>query len=126
MDIKFRATEIGYYEEYDTISCGASNAVDNEEYHYINFQRPVKIGCSDDQGIYFEIDDQINGGYNTIQHCKIAPGVLTIKFKDSFEKLPGATITIEFSSMNSDGLLPINEGLRKVFIGYEDAFTEVL
>lgn len=126
MDIKFRAAEIGYYEEYDTISCGASNAADNEEYHYINFQRPVKIGCPDDQGIYFEIDDQINGGYNTIQHCKIAPGVLTIKLKDSFEKLPGATITIEFSSMNSDGLLPINEGLRKVFIGYEDVFTEIL
>lgn len=126
MEIRFRATEIGYYEEYDMVSCGASNAASNEEYHYINFQRPVKIGCSDDEGIYFEIDDQINGGYNIIQHCKIAPGVITIKLKDSFDTLPGKTITVEFASMNSDGLLPINEGLRKIFKGYEDRFIEIL
>lgn len=126
MDIKFIATEIGYYEEYNTVSCGASNAASNEEYHYINFQRSVEIGCADDQGIYFEIDDQINGGYNTIQHCKTEPGVLIIKLKDSFDKLPGKTITVEFASINFDGLLPINEGLKKIFIGYEDKFTEIL
>lgn len=125
MDIKFIATEIGYYEEYNTVSCGASNAAGNEEYHYINFQRSVEIGCFDDQGIYFEIDDQINGGYNIIQHCKIEPEVLTIKLKDSFDKLPGKTITVEFSSMNSDRFLPINEGLRKIFKGHEDRFTEI-
>jgi len=62
--IEFTASEIGYYEEYETISCGASNADSDEENHYINFQRASEIGSPDDDGVYFEIDDQINGGYD--------------------------------------------------------------
>ena len=69
--IEFKATEIGYIEELDTVSCGASNAEGHGKYHYINFQRASQIGSSDDEGIYFEIDGQINGGYNIIKSCEL-------------------------------------------------------
>ena len=69
MKIEFTATEIGCFEDLGAISCGASNAESNEEYHYINLQRAADPDDPDDDGIYFEIDDQGNSGYNVIDKC---------------------------------------------------------
>ncbi len=122
--IEFTATEIGYLEEeeYETLSCGASNADSSEPYHYINFQRAIEIE-KDDDGVYFEIDDQINGGYNIIEHCELRENQLIVRLKSEFKEKPSEIIVVKFSSLATEGLLPINHGLSKVFKGQEERFT---
>lgn len=117
--MEFKATEIGYYEEYDTVSCGASNADSTDEYHYINFQRASKIGSADDEGIYFEIDDQIQGGYNLISEILIRDNSIKVLFNDGASDIPFNEITVTFDSPASEGLESIIDGLQKVFKGYE-------
>jgi hypothetical protein len=116
--VTFHATEIGYLEEFDTVSCGASNADSTDEYHYINFQRAAKIGSPDDTGIYFELDDQVNSGFNIIESCELSPNQLTIKLSEKLNSCSGEII-VSFNSYASKDLQPINEGLKKIFLGYE-------
>ena len=123
--IEFKATKIGYLEEqdYGTVSCGASNADSTEPYHYMNFQRSIEIEDYDD-GVYFEIDDQINGGYNIVEKCKLKEKRLIVKLASDFKEMPGEIIVVHFDLLATDGLLPINQGLKKVFIGHEERFEE--
>lgn len=123
--IKFTATEIGCLEEkeYETVSCGASNADSTEPYHYINFQRSIEIK-KDDDGVYFEIDDQINGGYNIVESCELKENELIVMLKPDFKEMPSEKIVVSFNSQATEGLLPINQGLRKVFKGYEERYKE--
>ncbi len=118
--IEFSATEIGYYEEFGVVSCGASNAAGAEEYHYINFQRPLAIGGAEDEGVYFEIDDQLCGGYNIVASCELQPGALVITLSKTFKGMNSELIVVRFEAHASKGLQPIDEGLRKVFVGHEN------
>ena len=117
--MEFKATEIGYYEEYDTVLCGASNADSTDDYHYISFQRPTEIGSTDDEGVYFEIDDQSQGGYDLISEITIKENFIKVRLKNIAGDIPYNEITVNFDSPASEGLQSIIEGLQKVFIGYE-------
>ena len=118
MKIEFTATEIGCFEEYGVISCGASNAESNEEYHYINLQRDIKPN-ENDEGIYFEIDDQGNCAYNKIDKCNIKKNKLIIEMSKDYEAFPNLEIIVHFKVFNSEGLNPINVGLKTIFQNYE-------
>lgn len=121
--IRFKAIEIGCLDDPDALNCGASNAAGSEEYHYINFQRAAEIDGNDDEGIYFEIDDQINSGYNIIECCEINQNQLIVRLSDNFQEMPGEVIVVEFDSPSSEGMRPIHEGLAMIFIGYENLFS---
>lgn len=118
--LEFFATEIGYYEDCGVASCGASNEKSTEEYHYINFQRSLDIGGRDDEGIYFEIDDQSQGGYNKIAACELCPDKLIVKLIEPLGYTKSELIVVRFYAPASKGLGPIGDGLKKVFIGYEN------
>jgi len=92
------------------------------EYHYINFQRPVDIGGPDDEGVYFEIDDQLQGGYNNVSACELHPGKLIVKLREPLGCMKSKVIVVLFDAPASKGLGPIGEGLKKVFVGYEALF----
>ena len=117
--MEFKATEIGYYEEYYTVICGASNGDSTDDYHYISFQRPIEIGSTDHEGIYFEIDDQIHGGCDLISEITIKENFIKVKLKNSAGDIPYNEITVNFDSPASEDLQSIIQGLQKVFIGYE-------
>ncbi len=118
--IEFSAAEIGYIEDSGVVICGAaSNADGAEKYHYINFQRPTETGSPDDEGMYFEVDDQSCGGYNIIASCELEPNKLTVKLAEP-NGGTGDTVVVHFAEYSSSGLGPIDEGLRKVFLGYEN------
>jgi hypothetical protein len=118
--VEFFATEIGYYEDLGVVSCGASNAKSTEEYHYINFQRSLDVGGSDDEGVYFEIDDQSQGGYNNIADCELHPDKLIVKLAAPFGCMESNSIVVRFGAPASEGLSSIEQGLKKVFVGYEN------
>ena len=118
MKIEFSATEIGCYKEYGVISCGASNAESSEEYHYINLQRDINP-TKDDEGIYFEIDDQGNCAYNKIEKCNISKDKLIIEMSKNYEAFPGLKIIVHFNEFNSEGLEPINIGLKTIFQNFD-------
>ena len=118
MKIEFTATEIGCFEEYGVISCGASNTESNEEYHYINLQRDIEL-TKDDNGIYFEIDDQGNCDYNKIHKCSINKNKMVIEMAKDYEAFPALKITVHFNEFNSEGLEPINIGLKTIFQKFE-------
>lgn len=118
--VEFFATEIGCYEDLGVVSCGASNAKSTEEYHYINFQRPLDVDGRDDEGIYFEIGDQSQGGYNKIATCE-----LIVKLIEPLGYMKNELIVVRFDTTASEGLSPIGDGLKKVFVGY-DALLEIM
>jgi hypothetical protein len=71
MKITFKATEFGTDDDGYALVCGASNSASEEdEYHYFTLQRSSDPEDEDDWGIHFEIDDQINGGYNLLKSCE--------------------------------------------------------
>ena len=62
MPFNFMATEIGF----DDGMGGASNAASADDLHYVVFGK-------DGDGVYFEYDDQINGGVDQVAGISVHP-----------------------------------------------------
>lgn len=79
--IRFVATEAGALTENGVLSCGASNSKSEDEYHYVNIQAHLDGPDPDGWGVYFEIDDQANGGYERLEQVRLSGSqiVLTLK-----------------------------------------------
>ena len=58
MRIAFRATEAGFEADDEAMVCGVAGGPDM----YLTFQRAIE-GSANDDGIYLEHGDQINGQY---------------------------------------------------------------
>lgn len=43
--------------------------LDSGSTHYLMFQRHPEVGHPDDDGVYIEIDDQINAGFRIVESC---------------------------------------------------------
>jgi hypothetical protein len=65
--MRFIATEAGFRDGMG----GASNAQDENEYHYILFGRQVDDQHPDNTGAYFEYDDQKFGSVNCVERIVI-------------------------------------------------------
>ncbi len=122
--IELVATEAGCIEECETISCGASNAKGTDAYHYINFQRASEYGGTDDNGVYFEIDDQINGGYNIVDLCELREDKLIITLSNCFDRMPNEIVEVSISSLGKEDITLFKTGLEKIFFGYEKQFNK--
>jgi len=72
--MKFKATEIGFENGMG----GASNSSCEDEYHYILFSIQNDDDNSENHGVYFEYDDQINGEIDQVQ--KIIIGLKYLEF----------------------------------------------
>jgi hypothetical protein len=61
--MRFSATEVGF----DNGLGGASNGAGTEEYHYVLFGIQNDEQHQHNSGVYFEFDDQINGGIDQLK-----------------------------------------------------------
>lgn len=86
--IRFVATEAGALTKNGVLSCGASNSKSNDEYHYINIQAHVDGPDPDGWGVFFEIDDQANGGYERLEHVCLSGSQLVLTLKQGTRWYP--------------------------------------
>jgi len=117
MELRFNATEIGCTEDEGALLCGASNSMDDAApYHYI-----IISGCSDpddgdDDGTYFEIDDQINGNYNLLTSCTVSSGEITIGLLHGVPWHPDLNrVVIGCESATREQFDGLVAGLRRLF-----------
>jgi hypothetical protein len=80
MRLEFTALEGGFDDEdgpHFCLMCGVSGRDADGADHYLNFQRGFEDeDPSEDWGVHFEFDDQINGAYNCISRCRLTQTVL--------------------------------------------------
>ena len=72
MPLNFTATESGF----DDGMGGASNAAESDPQHYVLFGK-------DDDGVYFEYDDQIHGGVDQVVQISVLPDHVVFVLRDS-------------------------------------------
>ena len=86
--IRFVATEAGSLTENGVLTCGASNSKSDDEYHYVNIQAHVDGPDPDGWGVYFEIDDQANGGYERLSRVTLSGSQLILTLKQGTRWYP--------------------------------------
>src|SRR5665811_820497 len=89
MEIRFTATEFACTEDHGALVCGASNSKTDEPFHYVTMSRSADPADPEDDGIHFEIDDQINGGYHLLASCAVSPRQFTIELLRDVPRHPG-------------------------------------
>ncbi|MEW6158455.1 MAG: hypothetical protein AB1813_13565 [Verrucomicrobiota bacterium] len=75
--MKFVATEAGFKKGLG----GASNSKSAEKYHYVLFGVQKDCQHPENTGIYFEFDDQRNGGINSIKAVVLSNKAVAFKLK---------------------------------------------
>ena len=86
--IRFVATEAGSVTENRVLTCGASNSTSDDEYHYVSIQAHVDGPDPDGWGVYFEIDDQANGGYERLERVRQRGSELVLTLKQGTRWYP--------------------------------------
>ena len=78
--IRFTATECGCSIEYDVLTCGASNSLAPEDVvgRTFIFMRSIHDDDEDDDGPYFELDDQGWGEHDGVASVRFAGNVVTV------------------------------------------------
>lgn len=125
MIIKFIATEFGVHEESDLISCGASNERPDQENHYFFVQRFFEQYEEDEGEIYFEIDDQLNGGYEVISNCILNKNLLKIQLNKGCKWYPDLEKIIVILPHSTDEIQEFEKGFTKLFCNHEEKFKVV-
>ncbi len=116
MVLQFQATEIGCEDDGFALVCGASNSKADEPYHYITIQ-----GCSDpddedDDGIHFEIDDQINGNYDLLRACHVSRSQIFVDLHHDVPWHPGLErVIIDCAAASEAEFDSLVTGLRRLF-----------
>lgn len=75
----FVATEVGEATEFGILTCGATHSGSTGESHYVIVQ--ANLNDPDEWGPYFEVDDQINGGYQFVQRVQLVESTLEFTLK---------------------------------------------
>ena len=86
---------------------------------YLMFQRHPGIGHPDDDGVYVEIDDQINSGFNIVERCVLTPDSIRVSLS---QPLKG------FTTLNASFELPLptaqfaelQQMLNRIFAEHEN------
>ena len=80
--------------------------------HYIVLQRAESE--EHDDGVYLEIDDQINSGYNLVQSASCENAVLTLKIEPCFQRLASPSDVVVRFQENDETRARIDLGTRKI------------
>lgn len=113
--LQFKATEITCVDDGFALVCGASNSKADEPYHYITIQ-----GCTDpddeEDGIHFELDDQINGNYNLLRSCHVSRSQI---FVDLHHDVPWhlglERVIVDCAAISEAEFHAFVAGLRRLF-----------
>jgi hypothetical protein len=117
MELRFDAAEIGCVEQNDALVCGASNSKSDEPYHYITIQGWADPDYPDDEHRpHFEIDDQINGGYDLLASCSVSRSLLTVQLLHDVPWYPKLSrVVVGIGSATAEQFDLLVAGLRRVF-----------
>lgn len=118
MELRFSATEIGCVEQDGVLVCGASNSKTDAGYHYFTIQAwaDLEMEEEDGDGLYFEVDDQINGGYDLLSSCEVTREHITIHLLHDVPWHPGlARIVVDCKSCPDKQHHSLVTGLRLAF-----------
>lgn len=79
MRIRFRATHGFCTADEDAIACGVSGPDADAVDHALWFSRASEAADpDDDDGVYAEFDDQINGAFNRVGRCRLGRTALAV------------------------------------------------
>jgi len=92
----FRATQGGFNDDGEVLSAGVATGDDwdEEEGHYLNFQRDAEGHRESPQdwekdGLYIECDDQSCSGYGLIRECRLSRSMMSVDLSEEMEGLEG-------------------------------------
>lgn len=117
MELRFEATEIGCVEQNDALVCGASNSKSDAAYHYVTIQGWADPDDPDDEHRpHFEVDDQINGGYDLLASCSITRSHFTVQLHHDVPWYPNLSrVVVGIASATPEQFDSLVAGLRRVF-----------
>ena len=115
--VRFTATECGSQVERGTLICGASNsqAPDGVESHTFIFMRSTLDGDADDDGPYFELDDQAWGSHNWDKSVRFAGEVVTITLAPKKGEAIGHRVIEARLACPARDVAKFKRAVRKVF-----------
>ena len=113
MILRFDATECGMMTQDRNIICGASNAGSKEENHTLIFCGPATRDFDSNYEIYFEIDDQSQGGENNLKEVRFLQNkLLIVPLPES--DIPYTEIDVSLNCTD-DAIEKFKAGLRLIF-----------
>ena len=86
---------------------------------YVSFQRHGEYGHEEDWGIYFEFNDQINGGYNNIASCRIDRSALHVILTEPIDHAKRFVDVVVALQINDDEFDAFVSMLRRIFVRSE-------
>jgi hypothetical protein len=129
MRIAFTAIDASFSDDGEVLYAVLSTG-DNwgeEDGHYINFQRAHEdspesqnVPSWEENGLYFEFDDQNFGGYGHLRSCRLSRDVLSVDFSKPLNDLPdveGIDVRLAIGPKSYDSL---RAGLSRIFHGLTD------
>jgi hypothetical protein len=114
--LKFIATTASTDENEDCLIA----TLDSEAAQYIMLQCSPDFGSDDDVGIYVEINDQINSGYNVIKSCAVSGTNFHLSFNT---QLCGYTRVDVVLAIPPNQRLEFTAMLHRIFTGHSDLLT---
>ena len=119
MEITFRATEIGSYEDRGQLICGASNFKDAAaEYHYITLGLPSREGGPGAQPteLRVEIDNEAERRHYSVMSCLISPSAWRILFREKSDDQEPLSVMVQHS-MAPEAYREFVQSLGALFAG---------
>ena len=113
MILNFNATECGMMTQDSNIICGASNVGSEGENHSLIFCGPETNDFDSNYGIYFEIDDQSQGGENNLKEVRLIQNKLSVVPLPEFD-IPYTEINVNLNCSDNN-IEEFKTGLRLVF-----------
>lgn len=109
--LSFTATETGIDENKYALVAGLASSGSRQ---WVTFQR-VAEGADEDWGIHFEFNDQINGAYECIRHCKLTRNRLLVDLKYPIDQQKKITTFDLELNVSERGFTIFVEMLRRIF-----------
>ena len=121
--LEFVATEAGTVQDGDVLTSGASNGAGTDENHSVIFCRTLDETEDDFGAVYFEVDDQANGGDSLVSFCSLSRFRLTVTLVQPVSWYPDVkTIRVNLASVTDSEFDQFASGLEEIFRLKSDAF----
>lgn len=121
MRMRFRATDAGFDADEYSIICGVDGRDAAGVEHALSFDRLSDDAAaeepSDDWGVHTQFDDQSNGGYGCVSHCRLSRRALSVDLAKQLGGLAGvAGFDVELA-IDDELYEQVRTGLARIFRG---------
>ena len=123
--IRFTATECGSRVDDGVLVCGASNSqARGVEWHTFIFMRSTRLDDPDDDGPYFELDDQAWGSHNWVKSVRFAGDTVTITLAPGPDQLIGHRVIEAVLACPAADVRRFKSAVRRVFRDQPERVTD--